>query len=152
MAYDPAPACRSPKAPRVSPCAWASAAIYWQFVVWGRQFAMTIITIVPRIVALSGAVSEEDFVRGNADSLLAGQTTALPAGRLALSPRFPPPYVVPVLAAGLEGALTSRKNGSYSFAVSFGRLQLPAGGLSVDGVPYPRPVRLGAGESVAWAS
>ena len=84
-------------------------------------------------------------------SLLAGQTTHLPQGRLALAPRFAPPYVLPVLLAGMEGALTSRAKGNYSFVVSFGRLELPARGLSVDGVPYPHPVRLGAGESVAWA-
>ena len=83
-------------------------------------------------------------------ALLAGQTVDLPRGVLALAPRFTPPYVLPVLAAGLEAALTSRRNGSYSLTVSFGRLLLPAGGLSVDGVPYPRPVRLGEGESVAW--
>ena len=85
-------------------------------------------------------------------SLLAGQTTQLAAGVLALAPRFPPPYVLPVLAAGMEGALTSRAKGSYSLEVSFGRLELPAGGLSVDGIACPGPVRLGPGESVAWAA
>jgi len=61
-------------------------------------------------------------------------------------------YVLPVLLAGVEGALTSRVKGQYSFALAFGRLRLPPRGLSVDGVAYPQALDLSAGEAVAWSS
>jgi hypothetical protein len=43
---------------------------YWQFVVWLRQLAMTVVTLLPRMFALAEGQVEEDFVRGNADMML----------------------------------------------------------------------------------
>ena len=83
--------------------------------------------------------------------LLSGLNVDLPHGRLSLSPKFAPPYVLPVLIAGMEGSLTSLAKGSYELKVAFGRLQLPASpGLVVDGVSYGVAVDLRAGQSVAW--
>lgn len=48
---------------------------YWQFVLWVRQFGMTLITLLPAILAHTGSVAEEDYIRGNADSLLAMQSS-----------------------------------------------------------------------------
>eukprot|EP00966_Prymnesium_polylepis_P156971 3627146-Prymnesium_polylepis.1 len=83
--------------------------------------------------------------------LLSGQNVDLPHGRLSLSPKFTPPFVVPVLLAGMEGSLTSLATGSYELKVAFGRLKLPASpGLVVDGVPYGAALDLQMGQSVAW--
>jgi len=79
--------------------------------------------------------------------LLAGQTADLPRGRLTLRPRFPPPYVLPVLLAGVEGMLTSRTRGEYNLTIVFGRLRLPAGGLIVDGHAWQEPLDLQGGRS-----
>ena len=54
---------------------FANHAPYWQFVVWGRQFLLTVVTFIPGILAALGMAAEEEFIRGNADSLLSLQTT-----------------------------------------------------------------------------
>ena len=85
--------------------------------------------------------------------LLSGQAFNLPAGTLSLRPRFPPPYVLPVLLAGVEASLESRAKGSYTLRVAFGRLRLPRrGGLMVDGAACPLEIDLGEGESVSWST
>ena len=83
--------------------------------------------------------------------LLSGLDADLPSGRLSLAPKYPPPYTMPVLLAGMEGSLTSLEAGSYELKVAFGRLQLPASpGLIVDGVPLGKAVSLTNGQSIAW--
>lgn len=82
--------------------------------------------------------------------LLSGQRVDMAQGKLWLTPRFKPPYVVPVLLSGLEASLASRAAGSYTLSVAFGQLALPAGGLVVEGVAYPHAVNLTAGQSVSW--
>ena len=49
--------------------------------------------------------------------LLSGQSVDLLHGRLSLAPMYPPPYVLPVLVAGMEGSLTSLERGSYELKV-----------------------------------
>jgi hypothetical protein len=83
--------------------------------------------------------------------LLSGLNVDLPHGRLSLTPKFAPPYVLPVLIAGMEGSLTSHARGSYRLDVAFGRLRLPASpGLVVDGASYGAALDLHKGQSVEW--
>ena len=81
---------------------------------------------------------------------LSGQQTDLPHGSLTFDPVYAPPYSLPVLLQGVEGPLTCAAAGTRTVALALGRLQLPAGGLAVAGVPYPHAVALGAGQSVSW--
>ena len=85
--------------------------------------------------------------------LLSGQSFNLPASTLSLRPRFPPPYVLPVLLAGVEASLESRAKGNYTLRVAFGRLRLPRrGGLIVDGTVCPLDIDLSEGEAVSWSA
>ena len=81
---------------------------------------------------------------------LSGQVPDLPSGKLALKPKYPPPYVMPVLIAGAEASIASKEHGKYTLAVAFGCLKLPAGGLSVDGVVCEKAVDLSAGQSLSF--
>ena len=74
----------------------------------------------------------------------------MPRGRLSFEPMFAPPYVLPLLILNCEGSIRAATNGTFEVSVAFGSLVLPAGGLSVGGVPCPRAVQLSAGESLAW--
>jgi hypothetical protein len=69
---------------------------------------------------------------------------------LSLSPRFAPPFVLPVLLPGLMATIAVDAAGGRVLRVAFGALSLPAGGLVVSGVPCPKAVELKAGGSVAW--
>lgn len=51
---------------------------------------------------------------------------------------------------GTEGTLSVAADGTRTFAVAFGRVSLPAGGLSVSGSAYNNPVELEGGEHVTW--
>lgn len=83
--------------------------------------------------------------------LLSGQTVDLPAGKLTFVPRFPPPYTLPVLIAGVEGTLTRAvAGGAYTLEVAFGSLSLPKGGLIADDTACMQAVSLSAGESISW--
>jgi hypothetical protein len=82
--------------------------------------------------------------------LLSGQQTALHRGRLSFAPPFPPPWTLPVLLRGTEGALSADAGGRFSLRVEFGRLFVPAGGLSVNGRAFAGEVDLGPGQNVSW--
>ena len=71
-------------------------------------------------------------------------------GKLDLNPKFNAPYVLPVLLSGVEGSIASSKKGSYTLTVAFGKLILPAGGLSVDGVSYSKAINMTGGDSISW--
>lgn len=83
--------------------------------------------------------------------LLSGQRVNMAEGKLLLEPYFPPPYVLPVLLSGVEGSIASETAGSYTLSVAFGKLELPAGGLFVDGVAFKQPVNLVAGQNISWS-
>ena len=82
--------------------------------------------------------------------LLSGQQAALHLGRLSFRPLFAPPYALPVLLLGTEGALEADAAGGLTLRVAFGAISLPAGGLSVDGVAYAGAIDLGPGDAVSW--
>ena len=82
--------------------------------------------------------------------LLSGQSVDMPKGLLKLAPKFAPPYVLPVLLAGVEASMECKSKGRYTLYVAFGNLKLPAGGLSVDGIACHKDVDLGAGQSISW--
>jgi non-lysosomal glucosylceramidase len=81
---------------------------------------------------------------------LSGQLTNIPNGTLSFAPLYSAPYTVPWALMGKEGTLTVSASGTRTFALAFGTLALPAGGLSVSGVAYPGAVDLGPGQSVSW--
>ena len=81
---------------------------------------------------------------------LSGQQTDLGSGRLAFAPLFACPFEVPLLLAGRTGTVACDAGGTFTVALAFGELQLPAGGLSVNGEVYAGAVVLAAGESVSW--
>ena len=83
--------------------------------------------------------------------LLSGQVINMPKGKLTLDPVYPPPYVMPVLISGCEGTIEATVNGSFTLRIAFGSLKLPANGLVVSGVPYPRQVDLMQGQHVSWS-
>ena len=83
--------------------------------------------------------------------LLSGQVVDMPNGKLSLAPKYPAPYVLPVLISGCEGSSTATTDGKYTLAVAFGSLKLPKGGLSVSGVACPQAVDLHAGGTVSWS-
>ena len=83
--------------------------------------------------------------------LLSGQQAALHVGRLAFRPLFAPPYALPVLLLGTEGALEADASGRLTLRVAFGALSVPAGGLSVNGDVYGGgAIELGPGQAVSW--
>jgi hypothetical protein len=84
--------------------------------------------------------------------LLGGQAVDMASAGVQLSfrPRFPPPYALPLLILAVEGSVHASVDGSFTVAVAFGVLDLHAGGLAVDGVVCPGPVKLTAGQSISW--
>eukprot|EP00658_Telonema_sp_P-2_P029627 TRINITY_DN22504_c0_g1_i7.p1 TRINITY_DN22504_c0_g1~~TRINITY_DN22504_c0_g1_i7.p1 ORF type:complete len:248 (-),score=52.68 TRINITY_DN22504_c0_g1_i7:385-1128(-) len=85
--------------------------------------------------------------------LLSGQRLDMTHGKLDLNPRWSAtaPWVVPVMLMGCEAWLSSDPNGRFEIGVAFGKLSLPARGLSVSGCVYESIVLLPAGESVSWS-
>jgi hypothetical protein len=81
---------------------------------------------------------------------LSGQQADLPGGKLSFAPQYPAPFSLPLLLAGTTGTVSADAAGRYTVAVSFGSLQLPAGGLSVSGRAYAGAVSLVGGQSVSW--
>jgi len=81
--------------------------------------------------------------------LLSGQQTDIPRGTLSFAPVYPCAFNLPLLLANCTG-IVSCAVGTYTVSISFGSLSLPAGGLSVNGRAYPRPISLGPGGSVTW--
>ena len=57
---------------------------------------------------------------------------------------------VPFAALGREGALSCDAAGTFTLALAFGELQLPAGGLSANGKVFAGAVSLAGGQSVSW--
>ena len=84
--------------------------------------------------------------------LLSGQVVDMASTgvQLRLAPLFPAPYTLPVLISGCEGSISATTDGNFTLAVAFGKLELHAGGLVVEGKPYSVAVSLAAGESVSW--
>jgi hypothetical protein len=82
---------------------------------------------------------------------LSGQQTDLGSGVLSFAPLYACPFEVPLLLAGRTGTVScAAAGGPYTVALAFGTLELPAGGLSVNGRAYASAVSLAAGESVSW--
>ena len=85
---------------------------------------------------------------------LSGQQTNLPAGKLAFAPLYAAPYTVPWAIMGAEGSLSVDATGRHTLSISFGALQLPAGGLSVSGSAFAQAVDISGGpsgaQSVSW--
>jgi len=82
---------------------------------------------------------------------LTGQRTNVAAGLLSFDPVYACPFSLPVLLQGVEGTLSCGADGAqHTLALAFGRLALPAGGVSVAGRACAAAVRLGPGESVTW--
>ena len=81
---------------------------------------------------------------------LSGQQTNMPNGSLSFAPRLPCPMQLPMNAAALTGTIACDAAGTWTLAVAFGSLQLPAGGLSAGGRAYAGAVDLGPGGSVSW--
>lgn len=84
-------------------------------------------------------------------SALSGQLTNMPNGTLSFAPRLPCPLQLPMHAAALSGTIACDAAGTWTLAVAFGSLQLPAGGLSAGGRAYAGgAVDIGPGGSVSW--
>jgi len=82
---------------------------------------------------------------------LTGQQTDVVGGSLTFSPRYPCPYTLPLLLAGTTGTISCAAGPTYTVAIAFGTLSLPAGGLSISGSTYPGgAIALQAGQSVSW--
>lgn len=81
---------------------------------------------------------------------LTGQQTNIPAGQLSFAPLYACPFNLPALLAGTTGTISCDATEQYTMALAFGSLQLPAGGLSVNGKACPVPVQLTAGQSISW--
>ena len=81
---------------------------------------------------------------------LSGQQTDLASGTLSFAPAFACPFKLPALAAGVTGTVSCDAAGAYTLALAFGSLELPAGGLSVNGRAYAAAVSLGPGDSISW--
>ena len=81
---------------------------------------------------------------------LSGQQVNLPQGTLSFSPRYSAPFSLPLLLAGATGTVSAAADGTYTVALAFGALTLPAGGLSVNGRAYASAVSLVRGQSVSW--
>ena len=81
---------------------------------------------------------------------LSNQLLDVPAGTLSFGPVYPCPMSVPFAALGREGALSCDAAGTFTLALAFGDLALPAGGLSANGKVYAGAVSLAGGQSVSW--
>jgi len=81
---------------------------------------------------------------------LSGQLLDVPSGTLSFAPAYPCPMSVPFAALGREGALSCDAAGTFTLALAFGELQLPAGGLSANGKVFAGAVSLAGGQSVSW--
>ncbi len=84
---------------------------------------------------------------------LSGQQTNLPAGTLTFKPVYPCPFALPAMLYNVEASVScdlAAGAPTFSLAVAFGTLALPAGGLAVNGVAYAGAVNLAAGDSVSW--
>ncbi len=88
--------------------------------------------------------------------VLSGQTSDIANGSLTFAPLYPVPFVLPLLLPGTTGTVTAQSAGAagttFTVALAFGQLSLPAGGLVVNGVPYPHAFALAAGNSVQWTA
>jgi hypothetical protein len=82
---------------------------------------------------------------------LTGQQVDLPAGQLNYTVAAPCPFDAPLLLAGTTGHVSCDAAGTYSVQLAFGALQLPAGGLVVNGVACTSSIDLQAGQCVSWA-
>jgi hypothetical protein len=82
-------------------------------------------------------------------SVISGQSTDFPNGKLTFSPLYPCPFNFPVTLMNFLGKLTCN-NGIYSFSAVFGSIILPVGGLSVNNNTYAPAVSLVAGQTVSW--
>jgi hypothetical protein len=71
---------------------------------------------------------------------------------LSFTPPYSPscPFTYPLLLPGTTGSVGCDAAGAFSLSLAFGTLELPAGGLSVNGHVCAAPVSLGPGDSVAW--
>eukprot|EP00038_Savillea_parva_P009621 m.184763 g.184763 ORF g.184763 m.184763 type:complete len:1027 (+) comp16225_c0_seq1:84-3164(+) len=87
--------------------------------------------------------------------LLSGQSVNILEGSLTLSPRYPAPYVVPLLIMNCEATITAAEGSgsgqSYRLEIAFGTLTLPAKGLVVSGCACPDALDLMAGDSKEWS-
>lgn len=86
---------------------------------------------------------------------LSGQQHHLGKGAqsfLSFNPPFSPacPFKYPVLLPGTTGSVSCDAAGTYTLALAFGVLELPPGGLSVQGRAHAAAVSLAAGDSVSW--
>jgi hypothetical protein len=81
---------------------------------------------------------------------LTGQQVDIPGGKLSFAPKIPCPFDAPLLLAGTTGHVQCNNN-VFNVSISFGSLSLPAGGLSINNIPYPQPVNLVAGGYVTWS-
>ena len=81
---------------------------------------------------------------------LSNQQLDIPAGTLSFAPVYACPMSVPFAALGREGALSCDAAGTFTLALAFGDLALPAGGLSANGKVYSGAVSLSGGQSVSW--
>jgi len=74
----------------------------------------------------------------------------MPNGRLSFAPLYACPFSLPFGMLNTEGSLSCDGAGKVTLALAFGRLALPAGGLSVSGRAFPGAVSLRGGENVTW--
>ena len=86
---------------------------------------------------------------------LSGQQHHLGKGAqsfLSFNPPFSPacPFKYPVLLPGTTGSVSCDAAGTYTLDLAFGTLELPPGGLSVQGRAHAAAVSLAAGDSVSW--
>ena len=97
------------------------------------------------------ALSASPQDRNTISVTVIGQVVDMAKGRLQFSPMFPPPYTMPLLISNCEGSISQAKpNGTITLDIAFVSLKVPAGGLSVGGVSYAKPVDLKAGDSISW--
>ena len=74
------------------------------------------------------------------------------ASFLSFEPPFSPacPFTYPVLLPGTTGSVGCDAAGKFALSLAFGSLELPAGGLSVQGHAYAGAVSMAAGDSISW--
>ena len=84
--------------------------------------------------------------------LLSGQQVSLNKGQLSFNPPFSHscPFSYPLVLAGTIGTVSCNTDGIYNVSIAFGSLQLPPGGLSINGNIYTQQVSISKGESVTW--